>query len=79
MTSEAFIAKWSKVELTERSAAQAHFLDLCELVGHPKPQEADPTGECFSYGNGVKRFAQGLRITCCLWARNGSRSAGEIG
>jgi len=28
MTAEEFIAKWSKVELTERSAAQAHFLDL---------------------------------------------------
>ena len=33
MTAEEFIAKWSKVDLTERSAAQAHFLDLCELVG----------------------------------------------
>ena len=31
-----FIAKWRKTELTERSAAQQHFLDLCELVGHPK-------------------------------------------
>ena len=22
-----------------------HFGDLCELLGHPKPAEADPTGE----------------------------------
>jgi hypothetical protein len=33
------------VQISERSAAQQHFLDLCELVGHPKPAEADPTGE----------------------------------
>jgi len=31
-----FIDKWKKTELTERSAAQQHFLDLCELLDHPK-------------------------------------------
>ena len=40
-----FIAKWRKVELTERSAAQQHFFDLRALVGHPKPAEVDPTGD----------------------------------
>jgi len=33
-----FVSKWRKVELTERSASQQHFLDLCELFDHPKPQ-----------------------------------------
>src|ERR1035437_4430375 len=59
MTAEAFIAKWSKVELTERSAAQAHFLDLCELVGHPKPQEADPKGEWFTFERGASKQSGG--------------------
>jgi hypothetical protein len=59
MTAEAFIAKWSKVELTERSAAQAHFLDLCELVGHPKPQEADPKGEWFTFERGASKHGGG--------------------
>ena len=54
-----FIAKWSKVELTERSAAQAHFLDLCELVGHPKPQEADPKGEWFTFERGASKQSGG--------------------
>jgi hypothetical protein len=27
---------------TERSAAQEHFLDLCEVASHPKPGEVDP-------------------------------------
>jgi hypothetical protein len=59
MTAEAFIAKWSKVDLTERSAAQAHFLDLCELVGHPKPQEADPKGEWFTFERGASKHGGG--------------------
>ena len=33
MTPHQFIAKWRNVELKERSAAQAHFLDLCRLLG----------------------------------------------
>lgn len=54
MTPESFIAKWSKSELKERSACQEHFLDLCRLVGHPTPAEADPTGESFCF----ERFAE---------------------
>ena len=38
-----FIAKWRKVELKERSAAQEHFLNLCSLLEHSTPAE-DPTG-----------------------------------
>jgi type II restriction/modification system DNA methylase subunit YeeA len=59
MTAEHFIAKWSKIDLTERSAAQAHFLDLCELVGHPKPQEADPKGEWFTFEKGAAKHGGG--------------------
>jgi hypothetical protein len=35
MTVAEFVAKWRKVELTERSASQQHFLDLCEVFEHP--------------------------------------------
>ncbi len=44
MTPQQFIAKWQRVTLSERSACQQHFLDLCELLGQPKPAEADPDG-----------------------------------
>jgi hypothetical protein len=44
-----FIAKWRRVELKERSAAQEHFLALCRMLGHPTPAEADPTGESFCF------------------------------
>jgi hypothetical protein len=41
MTPQQFIAKWQPVKLSERSAAQQHFIDLCDLLGQPKPA-ADP-------------------------------------
>lgn len=41
MTIQEFIAKWRKVELKERSAAQEHFLDLCNVFAHPTPAAAD--------------------------------------
>ena len=42
MTPHDFIAKWKDADLSERAACQQHFLDLCELLGQPKPAEADP-------------------------------------
>jgi len=53
MTPASFIAKWQRVELTERSAAQQHFLDLCRLLGHPLPADVDPTGESFCFERGA--------------------------
>ena len=50
-----FIAKWEKSELTERSSAQQHFLDLCELLGHPKPAAVDPTGASFTFEKGATK------------------------
>jgi hypothetical protein len=50
-----FIAKWSRAELKERSAAQEHFLDLCRVVGHKTPAEADPTGEFFCFERGAEK------------------------
>lgn len=44
-----------KAELTERSAAEQHFLDLCELLDHPKPAVVDPTGEFFTFEKGATK------------------------
>lgn len=55
MTPKEFIQKWKKVEQKERSVAQQHFLDLCELLGHDKPAAADPTGEWFTFEYGVAK------------------------
>jgi hypothetical protein len=39
MTPEAFIALWKDNKLTERGGAQAHFDDLCDLLGVAKTGE----------------------------------------
>ena len=59
MNAAEFIAKWRKVELKERSAAQEHFLDLCRMLGHPTPAEADPTGEIFCFEKGAEKHGGG--------------------
>ncbi len=44
MTPQDFITKWQRANLSERSAYQQHFLDLCEVLDQPKPAAADPDG-----------------------------------
>lgn len=48
MTPETFIARWKDNALTERAGAQAHFDDLCDLLGVEKPR--DPDKYCFERG-----------------------------
>jgi len=53
MTPQDFIRKWKDHALTERAAAQEHFIDLCRLVDHPTPAEEDPKGERFAFEKGA--------------------------
>jgi len=48
MTPAQFITVWQSNKLTERAGAQAHFEDLCELLGVEKPR--DPNNYCFERG-----------------------------
>jgi hypothetical protein len=59
MTVSEFIKRWGRVQLSERSAAQQHFLELCEVFQHPRPAEADPTGEWFTFEKGVTKHGGG--------------------
>ena len=52
LTPQQFVARWRRAELKERSGAQAHFMDLCRLVGHSTPAEADPSGQGFVFEAG---------------------------
>ena len=55
MTVADFIAKWRKVELKERSAAQEHFIDLCNVFEHPTPAAGDPTGTTYCFEKGISK------------------------
>ena len=59
MTPQQFISKWQRSTLTERSACQQHFLDLCELLGQPKPAQADPQGAWYTFERGVHKTGGG--------------------
>jgi hypothetical protein len=48
------VAKWKRADLAERAACQEHLIDLCRMLGHPTPAEADPTGESFTFERGVE-------------------------
>lgn len=66
MTPENFIAIWKDNKLNERAGAQAHFDDLCDLLGVAKPR--DPESYCFE--RGAKKAGGGAPL------RPGSRQGG---
>lgn len=59
ITPQEFVAKWHNATVTERAASQSHFNDLCDLLGHPKPLEADPHGEWFAFEKGAGKASGG--------------------
>ena len=79
MTPHEFITKWRAVELKERSASQSHFNDLCVVLGHPTPIEADPKGEWFTFEKGALKTGGGggwadvWKRSCFAWEYKGKR------
>ena len=75
-----FILKWKGIQLTERSACQSHFLDLCRLLGQPGPTDADPTGDWYTFEKGVskdiggKGFADVWRKGFFGWEHKGRKA-----
>jgi len=68
VTPQEFIAKWQAATLSERSACQQHFLDLCELLGQPKPAAADPEGAWYCFERGVSKTEGGWDVGRQGWA-----------
>jgi type II restriction/modification system DNA methylase subunit YeeA len=58
MTPHDFIAKWRQGG-DERRDAQPFFEDLCRLVGHQTPREADPEHTWFTYEYGATKTSGG--------------------
>lgn len=58
MTPQDFISKW-KNGGDERRDAQPFFEDLCRLVGHQTPREADPEHQWFTYEYGATKTSGG--------------------
>ena len=64
-----FTARWRSSSLPERSAAQPHFLDLCEMLGEPHPAACDSVGERFTFEKYVRRTSGGKGFAD-VWRRD---------
>jgi len=69
MTPQEFVAKWNPSTLSERSGSHEHFLDLCKLVGHETPAEADPEGAWFTFERGLRKM-DGENGWADVWKRS---------
>ena len=54
-----FVERWSQSTLREQQAAQSHFNELCQIVGHKTPTELDPKGEFFTFEENVEKSTGG--------------------
>ena len=76
---DAFVEKWRRVSAGETQAAQSHFNDLCDVIGVPKPLDADPEGVEYAFEKGVKRpdgstgQADVRKAGCFGWEYKGKR------
>src|SRR5215210_4721650 len=77
LTPEAFAKRWSGSELSERSSYQQHFLDLCEMLGAPKPAEKDPKGEFYTFEKGVEKTGGGKGFAD-VWFKDLGAAYGQL-
>jgi type II restriction/modification system DNA methylase subunit YeeA len=54
-----FVERWKASTLSERAAAQSHFIDLCEVLGQPHPAAADHSGDSFTFEKHVSTLEEG--------------------
>ena len=69
ITPTQFVRRWSQIQLKESASSQSHFLDLCALVGHKPPLEADPKGEFFTFQADAEK-REGERGWADAWYKN---------
>ena len=69
ISAAAFAAKWRDNARREHASSQEHFIDLCRLLGVPTPNEADPTGESYTFEAGAERLSTGRQGWADVWKR----------
>ncbi len=68
LTPQEFVARWERVTLSERSSYQQHFLDLCEMLGEPKPAASDAEGSTYTFEKRVEKTGGGTGFAD-VWRR----------
>jgi hypothetical protein len=54
-----FVERWKACALTERAAAQSHFIDLCDVLGQLHPAAVDQTGDTYTFEKHVSKLKGG--------------------
>ena len=66
LSPQKFVAKWSQIRLKEMTVAQSHFIDVCALVNHLPPLDADPHGQFFTFEASTEKTG-GQRGRADVW------------
>ena len=69
LSAAGFAAKWRDNARRESPSSQEHFIDLCRMLGVATPNEADPTGEWYSFEAGAARTSTGGTGAADVWKR----------
>jgi hypothetical protein len=64
-----FVSKWNASTLSERSAAQQHFRDLCEVLGVEHPTQTDEVGASYAFEKRVSKAGTGETGFADVWKR----------
>lgn len=81
MTPEEFINRWRGSTRKESSAAQQHFLDLCDLLEVPKPGDPGTDSDDYDFEKSVKKSdgsggsADVWKRGCFAWEYKGPRKS----
>jgi len=54
-----FVTRWQRATLTESAGSQSHFIDLCDLLGQPRPADVDQEGHTYTFEKGVSKTSGG--------------------
>ena len=54
-----FVARWQASTLTEKSAAQTHFIELCQVLGKPWPTPGNALSVVYAFEKGVEKTGGG--------------------
>lgn len=69
LTIPELVNKWRNTKLSERSAAQSHFIDLCTALDQQAPVDVDSEGNTYTFEKGVKKNSGGDGFAD-VWKRN---------
>ncbi|QNI30309.1 class I SAM-dependent DNA methyltransferase [Alloacidobacterium dinghuense] len=64
-----FVYRWKINSQSERSGAQSHFIDLCDMLGEKHPAASDSAGERYAFEKPVSR-TRGGKGYADVWMRD---------